>query len=150
MQSDTITIKDFFNYNIAKNVLVSLLAIVVLTIGAFLYVFFAKYNSYKPKVSKINQNYTIDINFKQLNAFQENFFALKDPVYKTDPKLLYKIYDWPVISNWYDKARARIIEWKKSLTEETTIIKKRTVKENTLNKVLQKLRKLKEQSNAHK
>ncbi len=143
MKNETIKINEFFKYNIAKNIIMAIGLIIIMSILAFLYIFFVTYNSYKPRVVKVNQNYTLDINFSQLKAFQQNFFALKGLDYKTDKQLLYKIYDWPVISNSYDKAKARIIEWKKHITEQTTIIKKRVVNENKLANVLQSLKRLK-------
>jgi len=150
MELNELSLKNLFSYNITKNTITSIWWIVLLAILWFLYIFFSKYNNYKPVVSKVNQSYTLDINFKQLNVFQQNFFQLKNIQYKTDKNLLYKIYDWPVISNSYDKWKAIVIEGKTKMTQEVTIIKKRTVKENKLSKILENLRKLKKLKHENK
>ena len=150
MELNELSLKNLFSYNITKNTITSIWWIVLLAILWFLYIFFSKYNNYKSVVSKVNQSYTLDINFKQLNVFQQNFFQLKNIQYKTDKNLLYKIYDWPVISNSYDKWKAIVIEGKTKMTQEVTIIKKRTVKENKLSKILENLRKLKKLKHENK
>ena len=112
----------------------------------FLYVFFSKYNTHKPRVPKITQTYSLDIDFDKLNLYQKIFFTLKNIEYKPDKELLYKIYDWPVLSNGYDKIQSKIIEGKKKETEEVTIIKERTEKDNS-SKILEKLKELRNKKN---
>jgi len=132
----------FFNYYLTKKILLSVFWIVVLGIIWFLYIFFSKYNNYKPRVSRISQSYTLDIDFDKLNLFQNYFFKLKDIEYKANKELLYKIYDWPVLSNWYDKIKYKIIEWKKQETESVSVVKKRIIN-NKSSSILQKLKELK-------
>jgi len=150
MKTENLSFKDFFNYSMVKKIFISLIAIVILTMIWFFYIFFTRYNAYKPIVSKMNQNYSLNINFNNLNAFQENFFKIEDIPYKVNKKLLYKIYAWPIISNWYDRAKARILEWKTKITSSKTIIVKRTVKENNVNNILERIKKIRSQYHENK